>query len=296
MKKDMNRLARFIFFIAIMLAPFLVYADTESSPTTLDQYISDLQKNPSDTALREKIIKLSLTMNPAPAAPKDVIKHEGAAEFAFKNAKTAADFADAAKEYEQALLWAPWLAQDYFNCGVAYEKAGKFADAVRNFNFYLLAAPGAQDTNEVLKRIGGLEYATNKASKESIPEAVVAQDQNKSEDWLKKLDGRRYTCPSENGYTSVIDVRSNVLVLGSIRPDVQDRDFGHIAGGYFEDTGNNRFDIRGHEFSYPLAKLANSVAWGVEMTFIISEDGYKITERTRFSDGDSREYIYLWQR
>ena len=40
--------------------------EAQSPQATLKQYISDLQKNPNDNALREKIIKLVQIIKPAP--------------------------------------------------------------------------------------------------------------------------------------------------------------------------------------------------------------------------------------
>ena len=39
---------------------------------TLRQYVAELIKNPGDAALREKIIKLAMTMAPAPIVPENV--------------------------------------------------------------------------------------------------------------------------------------------------------------------------------------------------------------------------------
>ena len=150
----------------------------------LKQLTAQLQQTPGDQALREKIIALALTLNPRPATPDAATMAEGAAEYAFKNAKTISDYSDAAKQYEKALLQAPWLADDYFNCGVAHEKANENKDAIRNFNLYLLAAPSADDAVAVKKRIGGLQYAAQKAEDEAnSPEA-------KLEKFIKGLDGR----------------------------------------------------------------------------------------------------------
>jgi hypothetical protein len=53
--------------------------ETLSQPTNsqdiLTQSIANLQGNPADTALREKIIKMVLTMNPKPAVPDEVATH-----------------------------------------------------------------------------------------------------------------------------------------------------------------------------------------------------------------------------
>jgi tetratricopeptide (TPR) repeat protein len=167
-----------------------VYA--QSPQEALNQYITDLQKSPNDSASREKIIKHVQMMKQKPAVPSEVIRYEGAAEYAFKNAKNESDYLDSAKEYEKALLIAPWLARDYFNCGVAYEKAGRFKEAINSFNFYLIATPDAKDTNVVLKRIGGLEYADKRTTKESTPPAIAEKPKADLD-----LSGRwRYTSTS----------------------------------------------------------------------------------------------------
>lgn len=153
-----------LFFGVLMLVSV---AKAESPREQLQQMVEQLQNNPSDNALREKIIALALTLNPKPATPDAVTMAEGAAEYAFKNAKTNSDFSDAAKQYEKALLLAPWLTDDYFNCGVAHEKAGENKEAIRSFNLYLLAAPNANDAQAIKKRIGGLQYAAQKAEDET---------------------------------------------------------------------------------------------------------------------------------
>ena len=261
-------------------------AHAQTPQQTLTRYISDLQKSPTDTALREKIIRHVQTMKPAPAVPEEVAGHEGAAEYAFKSAKNESDFLDAAKEYEKALLIAPWLAIDYFNCGVAYEKAGQFKNAIIQFNLYLMAAPDAQDANAVRKRIGGLEYAAGKAARESSPAAIAAKKQHTFEDLLRKIDGRRYTCSVGNGYKVVFDVRGKVLAHAFILPD----------GTY---DARERYEILGREFTSSRVgfwrRLPN-IPYPVEYSFIISEDGDKVTHRWRMNDGVIGERIHFWQR
>ena len=157
-----------LFFAALMVLAALFMgaatAQAQSAQQTLNQYVSDLQKNPNDYALREKIIRHVQTMRPMPKIPDKVIEYEGAAEYAFKNAKKESDYLDAAKEYEKVLLIAPWRAEAYYNCGVAYEKAGKFENAIASYKLYLVALPDAKDRDAVQKRIGGLKYAQAKST------------------------------------------------------------------------------------------------------------------------------------
>jgi len=284
MQYQIGKVLSAIFLLLFCISVSIAHAQT--SQQTLTQYISDLQKKPTDYALREKIIKYAQTMRLAPAIPTEVARHEGAAEYAFKSAKNESDYLDAAKEYEKALLIAPWLAIDYFNCGVAYEKAGQFKNAIAQFNFYLMAAPDAQDANAVRKRIGGLEYAAGKAARESSPAAIAAKKQNTFEDLLRKIDGRRYTCSVGNGYTVVFDVRGKVLIHAVILPN----------GTYDK---RESYEILGREFTSSRVgfwpRLPN-VPYPVEYSFIISEDGDRVTHRWRMNDGVIGERIHLWQR
>jgi len=135
------------------------HAQSPSQQQTLQQYVADLQSNPGDNALRQKIIALAQSMNPPPAVPSDAYELVGRAAYAIKNASTDADFLAAADAYGKALQLAPWVADYYFNQGVAYEKAKHLDEAIAAFNWYLMAAPNAKDANEVRERIGGLKYA-----------------------------------------------------------------------------------------------------------------------------------------
>ncbi len=74
---------------------------------------------------------------------------------------------------------------------------------------------------------------------------------------------------------------------------------GYIDNGrYNEWTGDaSRVEIKGRETTAPIYdQPAFLKVKAVSKTFIISEDGYVITVRTKFSDGDSRDFIHLWQR
>jgi len=144
-------------------------------------------------------------MRPVPKTPEEVAIHEGAAEYAFKNAKMDGDFEEAAKEYERALLIAPWLATNYFNCGIAYEKARKYDAAIRNLNFYLIAAPDAQDAYDVRKRIGGLKYAAKKAENEAKDATVSRLPVSTAKETLR--DGR-FIAYSDD---TVLDTRTKLM-------------------------------------------------------------------------------------
>lgn len=126
--------------------------------------------------LREAIVALAQRISPAPAIPDEARRFLVRGGVAIKEAKSAADFEEAAKEFGRAARVAPWWADAYFNQGVAYKKAGKFADAVRNMKLYLSSAPNAADAAKVREQIYAIEYRQEKAQKDA---AAAAQEQQR---------------------------------------------------------------------------------------------------------------------
>jgi tetratricopeptide (TPR) repeat protein len=271
--------------LALLMAslPLFAQANALGSTDQLQQLTAQLQQSPGDQALREKIIALALTINPKPATPDAATMAEGAAEYAFKNAKVNSDFSDAAKQYEKALLLAPWLAADYFNCGVAFEKAGENKEAVRSFNLYLLAAPNADDALAVKKRIGGLQYAAQKAVDEAnSPEAQFAK-------FLKIIDGGVWRCDSstltqsnsKNPYPDTMSGRTFLAVSGHSIRFINNDIFNARSGqGIVAYDPNSKpmwtTTLTSHKFSGPSSPIPNLSSFSYEFT--ISDDGQSITE------------------
>lgn len=263
----------------------LLTAQAQTPRESLNQYVSEIQKNPNDTVLREKIIQLARSMKPAPIVPKEAERFMIRGAMAVKTAKDANDYKDAVAEFEKATLAAPWLANAYYNLGIAQEKAGVLVEAMGSLKLYLLAAPDAADANNVEKLIIEIEYRQEKAAKQSSPEAIAEKKQNEFDAWLKKLDGRRYTCTEFRGALGVIDISGKVLVLGNIGPRPTGPD------GYSE---VRRLDIHGREISHSTPQ--NEGVFPVETIFMISEAGDRIIERRRFRDGHDLDFVYVWQR
>ncbi len=159
----------------------------------LKGYVADLQKNPREDAVRERAIKTALTLDPKPALPDAALEAEGRAEYRIKHANSTSDFRTAAEEYEKALLVAPWVAADYFNEGVAYEKAEYPDKAIAAFRWYLMAAPNAEDANDVRKRIAGLQVADQE--KRAAANAYVQERYQHGglDDFLKMTRGKLYS-------------------------------------------------------------------------------------------------------
>ena len=161
MKHKTSRVLALIFFLLFSIAVFI--AQAQSPQETLNQYISDLQNNPNDNALREKIINYVQGMKEKPALPEDAERHMARGQAAFKDAKDTSGFKEAIAEFERASIVAPWLGNIYYNLGVVQDKAGKYEEAIKNLKLYLLASPDAHDAKKVKDLIYEVEYRKDKA-------------------------------------------------------------------------------------------------------------------------------------
>jgi hypothetical protein len=217
-----NKIWIFLILFILLIIPFPSQAQT--SQQTLAQYITDLQKNPNDNALREKIIKHVQTMKPKPAIPEEAERFMARGTAAVKNAKTPGDFKDAVAEFEKAVLAAPWLSNAYYSLGIAQDKAGIYADAIKSLNLYILASPNASDVKAVKNIIYEIEYKQEKAAKESSPAAMAEMENAKADSMLKSLYGRRYVTPEADDMVDDpcersfqwIEIRDKEVAVGSM--------------------------------------------------------------------------------
>jgi len=293
----MVRMARFFMIVLSVLVLFFLFgaapAQSQTSQEILKRYVADLQNNPNDYALREKIIRHVQTMKPSPAVPREAERFMNRGAAAAKNAKDANDFKEAAAEFEKATTSAPWMANAYYNLGVAQDKAGLHSNAIRSLKLYLMAAPDAPDTKSVQNLIDEIEYRQEKAAKESSPETIATKKQREQEEWLKKLDGRRYTHAGSaelRGVTSVLDVKGKILVSGVFV------DSSSLLAGPRGYTEQGRYEIRGRVSEGPAFNSPDLPGGSLQFIYIISEEGDRITEQQRLGNGNTKERIFQWQR
>ena len=279
---------RSIHFFASLLALAALFtgaatAQAQSPQQTLSQYVSDLQKNPNDYALREKIIRHVQTMKQKPAVPDEARKYMDRGIAAFEGAKGEEDFRAASAEFSKAVNLAPWLGDAYRNLAIAQDKSGQYDAALKNLRLYLLTSPSPADEAWATSLINKVEYRKEKAAKESNPAAIAAQEQKKFAELLKKMDGRRYKAqaPPSSPYRFVVDVKGKMLVFGRLFENDPDP-FRFPNCSYIEVHG------RMSTCSYHDNKLGF-----IEYTDTISEDGSRITRRARYQ-GKVQEAIYYW--
>ena len=288
MKYDPMKILIIMILVMLALPTFAVQA--ENPQAILNQYISELQKNPNDYALREKIVRHVQTMKPAPGVPDEARRFMNRGMAAAEGAKTASDYRDAIQEFQKAVNIAPWLGSGYRNLAVVQDKAGQYAQALQNLKLYLLTNPPAADAEAAKTMMDKIEYRQEKAAKESSPQAMAAKKQKEFEDRLKKIDGRRYTYrDSFERITQTLDVKGRTLIQGSIvEPDSPV----HGPRGYSE---FRRYEIRGRVVEGPVISAPAEIK-STQKIFTISEDGEKIHLENRLGRGKGREYDYYWQR
>jgi tetratricopeptide (TPR) repeat protein len=284
-----------ILFATALFCSFAADGQTETPQQVLQQYVFELQKSPNDTALREKIIRYVSTMKKAPAIPEEARRYFIQGNALLKAAKDQKGYELAVDSYRQCLLLAPWWSEANYNLAVALELSSQFDDAMNELKLYIAANPGEEETRKAQDKIyelGAKKIIASREREESSPQAVAAREQNKFEDWLRKLDGRRYTSINADT-TAIIDVQGHMFVQGWIG----DPNYSGTRG-YHEFGGEiGRVEIKGRETTVQVYEHPSFLkVWAVSSTFIISEDGNSITVRTRFSDGDTRDYPYHWQR
>lgn len=108
-------------------------------------------------------------------------------------------------------------------------------------------------------------------------------------DLIRKIDGRRYTYRTPQAI-AILDVRGNIFVEGYVS-------FDPVTGAQESYQEIQRFEIQGREIVHQSKQpLSWQKIWCDYATYIISDDGGRITVRAHFSDGDIRETIYFWQR
>jgi tetratricopeptide (TPR) repeat protein len=179
-----------VHFVAMwMLGIALAGTALAQSPREqLRQMAEQLQQNPDDNALRERIIKLALTLKPSPALPTDAERRMARGAAAFKSASSVADYKDAVKEFEQATLASPWYGDAYFNLGLAQDKAGDLDGALRSLKNAGMALPGNKDVTTLIYQV---EY---RKEKENSPEARAIREKQEEQRFLASLEGARYDC------------------------------------------------------------------------------------------------------
>lgn len=170
--KSTTKLIIFVFtFLALAASAY-----AQSLREQLQQMVEQLQKTPNDNALRERIIKLAKEVKPPPAINETAERHLARGRAAFKSATIPGDYTDAAREFSESALAAPWLHDAYYNLAVAQDKAGQYEAAMQSLKLATLAADTAEDAKASRELLYEVEYRKER-SKAEAEKAAKAKDE-----------------------------------------------------------------------------------------------------------------------
>ncbi len=245
-------------------------------------------------------------MKQKPAIPEEARRHFIEGNTLLKAAKDQSGYGLARDAYRQCLLIAPWWADAYNNYAVALELSGQFDEAVNALKLHIATNPGEGEVRKAQDKIYEIGAKKKMAAQEKEPsptKAVSSPQQNTFEDLLRKINGRRYfyPLPGQNGYAKTLDVSGRYLLLGLIVPP------GHAGrndpGGFisYANRPDGRYEIRGRETTvripYSVPPQQYTKEWVVKGTYIISENGDRIMERSLFNTGKvGNELIHVWRQ
>lgn len=140
---------------------------------------------------------LCLTVMPrivsAQTIPEEARRHMARGQAAVEMAKSAGDYALAAKEFEQAARLAPDWADAYYSLGMVQEKAGKYSDAVTSLRQYLRLTPNTPDAQKIREQIYKLEYKAEQVL--SVPEIIDVLVSFSNKELWEKIKGECLSQP-----------------------------------------------------------------------------------------------------
>jgi hypothetical protein len=171
MKRKTILLCIFLFGNALAV----VSTAAQSTNAEFQQAVKAYQQSRS-SADAEKVIKLALTLDPKPAIPEEARRHYVKACTLFEDAKQTSESADAAGEFRQALLLAPWWGEAYMKMGLALETAQRYDEAIASLKLFIATKPQDDLLRKTQDEIYKIEAKQEKAAKEAELAARKAKD------------------------------------------------------------------------------------------------------------------------
>jgi tetratricopeptide (TPR) repeat protein len=188
--------------------------------------------------------------------PDAVLDHQGRGETATRAAKSSRDFLDAADAFGEAARLAPWLAENHFNRGIVLEKAERYDAAEQALQLYLKAAPNAKDAADVRKRIAGLRYLKEKATR--------AQAETRQQQERRQEAERRKQEESQQATATLQSLAGKWVIPNDVIGDMVFQ-FDALAGNRFDLYAIYQYDRQlRHEFHWN--KLQGNYAGTMEGT------------------------------
>lgn len=184
------------FRLCVLIALFAVSPPIASaqSHAELQTLVQQLQSNPSDTALRERIITTARALKPAPAIPEEARESFVQGTTIAQSAKDATGQALAVQRFEQALKIAPWWGDAWYNLAIAQELAGQLDAAQASLKLYLLTGPSEAEARKTQDHMYALKAKKDLAATEAANAAAQAAARQVEDlaPLMRSLDGARF--------------------------------------------------------------------------------------------------------
>ena len=174
-----------VLILAIFVSMTSAYA--QSPHEQLNHMVEQLQKSPTDNALREKIIKLAQTLKPVPAVPEEARRAFVRGNTTMSEAKMPEDYARAVQLYSEALLIAPWWSDPYFNLAKAHELRQEYDNAIRGLKLFLLTGIAGNDARQAQDQIYVLEEKRDRLAKVDEKRKREEAQKLQRQTWAKDL-------------------------------------------------------------------------------------------------------------
>jgi hypothetical protein len=159
----------------------------------------------------EYIIDKATQLNPPPEIPEEARKHFIRAVTLQKTASQPSDYDAVIKEYDEVERLAPWWGEPWFNCAVALESEGKYQEAIRCLNFYLLTKPSGADATGASRKIQDDTYSMQAMQDKATTEKEKSRFLGK---WYDAFSNSKQVVleveKSENGQLNVVGWRKTL--------------------------------------------------------------------------------------
>lgn len=249
-------------------------AQTLSAQDSLNQYISDLRKNPNDNELREKIIRHVQMMSPAPSIPEQAREHFVMATTFQKEAKDNKGYELAIKEYKAALVIAPWWPEAYSNLGIVQKLAGQYDDSIQTLTLYLLTKPtDARNAQDEIYKI--------KAVKRMSEQELVEKEKKQA---IVDFSGVWEPQPAVTCWQYRFSANGNRLIITTFCPGQSEPEdlYGWVT-------------LNGRDFQGEVSTATNRMGgrwWGGIIRGVISEDNRSIKWTVPHGDGPFEDVLF----
>jgi tetratricopeptide (TPR) repeat protein len=212
--KSIGKLIIFIFTFLTLTAS----VSAQSPREQLQQMVEQLQKTPTDNALREKSIKLGAEIKPAPTISEEARRSFVEGVTIVKSAKEPSSQKLAIESFTEALKIAPWWGDAYYNLAVTQELTGQLDDAERTLKWFILSNPGESDARDAQDRI----YAIAAKRKLAVAEAAAKREQENSPQareaaLLQNVEGAKFVNDSNKApsphfsYSEILEIKDRTL-------------------------------------------------------------------------------------